>query len=341
MREELPFISVVILTRNRKKHLKENLISLMKQKYPSEKYELIVCDQGSTDGTWEYVKENFPEVRIVNFKKNYGACAGRNKSVEYCNGKFIAFIDDDAIADEKWLVELIKPMLKNKKISACGSKVKYYGTNYLQYAGSKLNIYGIEVREGYLRDDSTKFNVPHKTLDTPTTGCLFKKDVFMDTLFDESYFIYSEEPDIGIRLWIKGFESLYVPSSIVYHNKKYFERIYSKTIKLSTRNSLITILKNFEMRNVIAFLFFHFVYDIATSIYYLINGNFTHMSLKILAYFEVFTRTNEIRKKRIKIQKTRSVKDKYLKKNGLFLTFRESIAETLDVLSALKQHNNL
>jgi len=108
---EAPMVSVVIPTYNRKDLLKECLDSLFNQTYPKERYEIIVVNDGSTDGTEEVLKEYAKKAPCA-FKwltqQNKGSYAARNLGIKNARGEIICFIDDDCIADRKWLEDLVR-----------------------------------------------------------------------------------------------------------------------------------------------------------------------------------------------------------------------------------------
>ena len=111
---EAPMVSVVIPTYNRKDMLKECLESLFNQTYPKERYEIIVVNDGSTDGTEEVLNEYAKKAPCA-FKwftqQNKGPCVARNLGVKNARGEIICFIDDDCVAEKKWIENLILSLI--------------------------------------------------------------------------------------------------------------------------------------------------------------------------------------------------------------------------------------
>lgn len=107
---EYPKVTIVILNWNSKKYLSECLPSVFNQSYPN--YEVILVDNGSTDGSVEFVRENYPQVKIIKLDKNYGTAKGNNIGIEEAlkdeNVRYIAVLDNDAKVDRNWLSELVK-----------------------------------------------------------------------------------------------------------------------------------------------------------------------------------------------------------------------------------------
>ena len=117
-------ISIVIPTLNRIKDIKECIAALEKQDFPKDKYEMIVIDNGSSDGTREFLKEQADagKIRFLEQKKK-GASAARNLGVKTSRAEFIAFTDDDCIPKEKWLSELLDSFPEDKKCAGVGGPV--------------------------------------------------------------------------------------------------------------------------------------------------------------------------------------------------------------------------
>jgi GT2 family glycosyltransferase len=267
-----PFVSIIILTYNGKRFIDECLNSIKNIDYPREQIEIIIADNGSIDGTPRYVHEKHPYVKLVRFKKNYGFALGNNKAAKYAKGKYIAFLNQDVIVDKKWLIEMIRLMERDDKIALCGSQVRdYYNRNEIQSLGQFITTAG----EGF-NITSTDIQVVRTQMRnfayvTSVMGCsmLIRRDIFFAVGgFDENYFMYDEELDLGFRLWLKGYKVAVVLSSLVYHYLgggllSEFQTYWHH------RNRLGTIVKNFEKINVMKGLFIAFIADLAKSILFI------------------------------------------------------------------------
>ena len=117
MKEKLPFVSIIVLNYNGKRHLKDCFSSLMKINYPKTKHEIIMADNASSDDSIDYIRKNFPLVKIVKFNQNYGFAGGNNKAVEYVNKKckYLVFLNNDTQVDNGWLIELVKNVKETEK----------------------------------------------------------------------------------------------------------------------------------------------------------------------------------------------------------------------------------
>lgn len=202
-------ISVIVPTYNRKDLLKDCLQSLFNQSYPKDKYEIIVVDDGSTDGTKEMVKELKPNVTLRYFyQNNQGPASARNLGIKNAKGKILAFIDSDCVADKNWLVNLAKGLGKNKKIAGVGGQLRVYQPKTLFERYS--DIFLCDHRE-YI--EKPKGEPPHLGTGNSVYHTSLVKKI---GLFDHS-FRCGEDVDLSWRLYFKGYRFLYEPGAIVYH----------------------------------------------------------------------------------------------------------------------------
>jgi len=199
-------VSVVFATYNRKEMLKECLDSLCNQTYPKDKYEIIVVNDGSTDGTEEVLRE-YEEKAPCKFRwftqKNQGVAAALNHGIKKAIGEIICFTGDDCIADEKWIKELVKA-LDDEKIGGVGGRIEAYNPETL-----------VEKYGGKIVNQEANINVF-----VLTGSSLFRKNVIEKIGgFDENL-RRCEDIDFGIRIKLEGYELKYAPKAIVYHRHR-------------------------------------------------------------------------------------------------------------------------
>lgn len=246
--------SVIVLAYNDKPYLEACLSSLLDQDMPSDRYEVIYADNASTDRSVAYVKEHFPEVRVVQLEKNYGFAEGNNLAAEAAKGKYISFQNADTVAHRRWLPELVKAIESNPDVKAChppGIPLNFGGYNE-RHASVKRGVmceltrYGyVDFTENYLDSDQipTLFIAGGSLLIDPTIHEQLRY------YFDPSYFIYNEDTDLGLRINNLGYKVLYVPSAPCYHQRDasrrtHLNRVSIRNIFLVTRNRCITFYKN-------------------------------------------------------------------------------------------------
>ena len=217
---ELKFISVVIPTFNRKSMLKLCLESFNKQSYPVTHFEVLVIDDGSSDGTEEFI-EGYRE--HINFKliyyrqKNGGPAAARNRGVKEAKGALVAFTDDDCVVDEHWLAE-------------CN---RSFNESYIGGAGGVI----VQKTSGTISD----YLVHIKALNPPapngepyylvTANACYRRDVLLEVGgFEEAIKNPGgEDPDLSMKVKEKGYKLRFNPDNIVYHFHKSDIRSFYKT----------------------------------------------------------------------------------------------------------------
>jgi GT2 family glycosyltransferase len=146
---DLPLISVVVLNWNGINVLEQCLGSLRTQTYTP--LEIIVADNGSTDGSVEFVRTKFPNVKLIVNEKNFGFGGGNNVGIRASNGKYIMMLNNDTCLDPKCIEELKRSIEKDEKYGTCASKILLeYEDNLLDAAGIVVCPDGLSIGRGRL-----------------------------------------------------------------------------------------------------------------------------------------------------------------------------------------------
>ena len=218
---EKPSVTVIVLNWNGKDLTIECLESLQRVNYLN--FNILVVDNGSTDGSVELLKEKFPEVSILVLEKNLGYAAGNNRgfdSLKPDQPKFVIFLNNDTIVDENFIEPLVKQLLTHKKASQTVPKIYYENDpKLIWYAGGIVNLWtGSIYHLGIRQYDGPAYSKTHKT--KYATGCCFcmRYAEFKEFGgFDEAFPMYSE--DVDLSLWIRaaGKQVWFVPNSKIWH----------------------------------------------------------------------------------------------------------------------------
>ena len=218
---EKPSVTVIVLNWNGKDLTIECLESLKQVNYSN--FNILVVDNGSTDGSVELLKEKFPEVSILVLEKNLGYAAGNNRgfdSLKPDQPKFVIFLNNDTIVDENFIEPLVKQLLTHKKASQTVPKIYYENDpKLIWYAGGIVNLWtGSIYHLGIRQYDGPAYSKTHKT--KYATGCCFcmRYEEFKEFGgFDEAFPMYSE--DVDLSLWIRaaGKQVWFVPNSKIWH----------------------------------------------------------------------------------------------------------------------------
>jgi GT2 family glycosyltransferase len=208
----MPFVSIVVCSLNRKSSLKECLINLSKIDYSKTRYEIIVVDGGSTDGTDYLMKKHFPDARFV-LDTRIGISHARNTGAKNAKGLFVAYTDDDCVVSKDWLRNLIAGF-SSEKIGAVGGPVRLLHPESIHQkllAKAALGLY--DIGEG---------TCEVKTL--ITSNMAVRREVFQKIEFDTKLgrrgsALYDLE-DIGFceSLLEHGYKLLYTSDALVFHN---------------------------------------------------------------------------------------------------------------------------
>ena len=153
--DDEPLISIIAVSFNGKIFLKNLFNSILSIDYPSEKIQVIMVDNNSTDGSVEFVREEFPQVEIITLAKNKGYAGGNNEGFNRSKGRYIALINNDCVVEKDWLCEMLsifRQSTDNSRIGAVGSKVVfYYPYLPLQLIASSKNQKEVRNNKGYRR----------------------------------------------------------------------------------------------------------------------------------------------------------------------------------------------
>lgn len=269
--------AIIIVNWNGIQFLRDCFSSIMDQTYIN--YKIYFVDNGSTDGSVNFVKTNYPNIKLICLDKNYGFAKGNNKGIEEAlkdkTVSYIVLLNNDTIADVNWLKELIKAADMDESIGAVGSKMIFYHHKDL------INTMGIvPLKNGnalnYKKYELQKDQTKSEKIFAPCAGAaLYKRNALEETgLFDEDYFCYLEDVDLGYRLNLCGYTSYVNPKSFVYHiHSATSSRINEFKNFLIVRNSLYNCIKYLHPVNTI-------IYPVLTLYYYFRLNRSAHEKLK-------------------------------------------------------------
>lgn len=310
-------VSVIIPNWNGKHLLDDCLKSLKKQSY--KEFEVIVVDNGSGDGSINYLNKKIPWVKVISLDRNYGFAKAINKGVLSAEGNYLAFLNNDAAVDKNWLYELVKSIERHNDAISINSKIlNFKDTKKIDGLGIEINEVGQAKSIGWNQKDEGQFSKEMEIFGATGGASIFRKDLFIRAgLFDENYFMYSEEVDLAFRAQFLGFKSFYCPRAIVYHKHKAssskkpqhleYWQFKNMTQTIIKDMPLSLLLKNWRWLKIILV---HF----NTILYQLKNGFFWP---PLLTEVWLVTHMPFLLFKRYKIQKSKKIKDEYIEK---FLT---------------------
>lgn len=210
------YFSLIIPNWNGKVHLKECLDSVGWQTFTD--FEAILVDNGSTDGSLDYAKVAFPEVRILPLPDNVGFAAGVNYGIEAAQGQFIVLLNNDTEVDPDWLKNLHAATREHPEIAIFASKLlNYYTRNTIDSAGDAVHLRSgpYKIGEGDITD---KYSERSVIFGACGGGGCYRRELFDQIgCFDEDFFAYFEDVDLSFRANWAGFRCMSVPEAVIYH----------------------------------------------------------------------------------------------------------------------------
>lgn len=217
MSHTLPFISVIIPNWNGARYLPGCLDSLRSQSY--RRFEVLVVDNGSTDGSDRMVGERYPEYRLVPLDRNLGFAAAVNEGVRRSSGDLIALLNNDAEGDPEWLARLAQGAASHPEAGFFACKILLHDRrDVIHSAGDFYCRDGVPGNRGVWQKDTGQFDREEYLLAACGAASGWRRSLFEDVgLFDESLFMYCEDVDMSLRAQARGYRCLYLPGARVYH----------------------------------------------------------------------------------------------------------------------------
>jgi GT2 family glycosyltransferase len=239
-------VSVVIPNWNGKHLLEVCLPSLKTQIF--QHFEVIIVDNGSSDGSVDYIKKNFPKFSIIDLKENTGFSPAVNLGIKKAKGKYIFLLNNDTKVDKNCIKYLVETLNKKHDVGMVAAKMlNFYTPELIDSAGDYIDVVGHANNIGLGEKDGPKYNKEDYVFLVTGGGSLIRKKVFEQVgLLDDSYFAYFEDVDFCLRAQFQGFKGYYQPKAVVYHihmatsSKNPAFKEY-----LQFRNMTTTILKDF------------------------------------------------------------------------------------------------
>jgi len=302
-------LAVVILNWNGKQLLEQFVPSVITY---SQKADIYVADNASTDDSVAFLKQQFPQVRIIQNRTNDGYAKGYNEALKHIEADIFCLLNSDIEVTKNWLAPIITEFQTNSNTAIIQPKIlDFKKKSHFEYAGAAggfIDKYGYPFCRGRIFDTIEKDNQQYddtKTIFWASGACLFIRKSTFETLngFDESYFAHFEEIDLCWRAFNAGYITKYIGTSTVYHvGGATLNALNPKKTYLNFRNSLFTITKNAH-----GFLFgiiiTRLVLDGIVAIKFLFDLKFRHIIAILKAHFSFYTHLNALLKQRYQLPK--------------------------------------
>ena len=250
-RTDPPLISVIVVNWNGLEFLDDCLASLERQTWPHR--EFILVDNGSTDGTTDRIRswtEQRSDAQAIFLPENTGFCRANNLAFAKARGEWIALLNNDAVAEPDWLGELARRGDVASRIGMLGSKILFCEpAGVIDKAGHLIYWDGQNRGRGTMEKDSGQYERAEEILWPDACAAMYHRRLLEETGgFDESFFAYGDDADLGMRARLLGWRAWYVPTAVVRHRHSATSGAYSAwKVMLVERNRLLLAIKNFPL----------------------------------------------------------------------------------------------
>ena len=304
--------AIVILNWNGLDYLKMFLGTVVKFSLSHETV-IYVADNFSSDGSLEWVTDNFKDVKLIRFDRNHGFAGGYNLALNQIDARYFVLLNSDIEVTEGWLQPLASFMGKNPDVASCQPKIRsYYRKDYFEHAGAAgcfIDKYGYPFCRGRIinkiEKDSGQYDSFMNVFWTSGACMIVRGEAWKKCGgFDADFFAHMEEIDLCWRFHKAGYRVCYLPDSVIYHVGG-GTLPYRSTLKtyLNFRNSLFLLHKNLPDNKLKTILFIRKVLDGVAAIFFLTKGSFGSVRAVWNAHKDYYKAINKLKEKRKSVKK--------------------------------------
>jgi GT2 family glycosyltransferase len=303
----MPETAIVILNFNGIDYLKKFLGNVIKHSSDTN-IKIYIADNGSSDGSPEWVADNFSEVTLIRFEKNHGFAEGYNLALDHIESEYYVLLNSDIEVTEGWLQPLISFLEKNPDVASCQPKILSFDRkNFFEYAGAAggfIDRLGYPLCRGRIfnrvEEDKGQYD-SQVDIFWSTGACMaVRADVWKKTGgFDPGFFAHMEEIDLCWRFHKRGLRVAFIPSSKIYHVGG-GALPYNSPFKtyLNFRNSLFLLYRNLPEKNFRKRMFIRKVMDGIAAIFFLCKGQLRSVVSVLKAHIDFYKKTRQLKTQR-------------------------------------------
>ncbi|MDQ2791112.1 MAG: glycosyltransferase [Actinomycetota bacterium] len=244
----LPKVSVIVVNYRGAEHSVTCLRALRDElDWPAEALELICVDNASGDGSAQRIAAAVPQARLIRSATNTGFAGGCNLGVAHATGEIVAFLNSDARPHRDWVRAAVNVLQAEPDVAAVASKVLDWDGERIDYVDGGLTWYGMGYKPHIGKLDDGAHDTARDVLFGTGAALLARREVFERVGgFDERFFMFCEDVDLGWRLNLRGYRVRYEPASIAYH--RHHASLHgadpARETYLLERNALAALYKN-------------------------------------------------------------------------------------------------
>jgi GT2 family glycosyltransferase len=242
-----PRVALLILNQNGREHLEACLPSVLAQDYPASAYSVEVIDNGSTDGSIEWLRRKFPSVVCHRLERNLGFAAAYDDVIRQSSSEYIALLNNDTRVEPNWLTELVSAAGRHHA-DCVGAKILDWDGRRIDFAGAVTSFIGHswQVDHGMPADRSYE---ERPLLFACGGAALISREAYLASGgLDREFFAYFEDVDLGWRMALLGYTTVFAPQAVTYHRLHgTASRVpFAARLRLYERNALAMLYKNYE-----------------------------------------------------------------------------------------------
>ena len=245
----LPVVSVVVVNYRGAEDTITCLRALAELSYPADRLQVICVDNASGDGSAERIRAAVPSATVVEAPANLGFAGGCNLGVESATGSVLAFLNNDARPHPDWVGAAVRVLQAEPTVGAVASKVLDWDGTDIDFVDGGLTWFGMGYKRHAGRPDDGSHDAPRDVL-FGTGSALFVRTSVYQSLggFDERFFMFYEDVDLGWRMNLRGWRVRYEPASLTFHrhHASMSSIDHSRELYLLERNALAALYKNFS-----------------------------------------------------------------------------------------------
>ena len=264
--ERQPLVSVIVVNWNCHQFLIDCLNSLKQQSLSM--FETIVVDNGSADGSAEWLSARTDELTLISNAENRGLCAANNQGIAVARGTYIALLNNDAVAAPEWLSQLVATVEQDDRVGMVASKiVRFDDPTVIDKVGHLIYPDGQNRGRGTGQRDQGQFDNSQDTAWPDGCAALYRREMLEEIGgFDETFFAYADDAELGLRARIAGWGCLYAPRAVVRHRVgSTLGRYSTRRLFLIERNRIWLAAKLFPAPALLAAPFYTVLRWIATA----------------------------------------------------------------------------
>nr|WP_104130350.1 glycosyltransferase [Cryobacterium sp. N21] len=240
-------VSVILVNFRGASDTIEALEHLKKLNWPQDQLEIVIVENASGDDSAEQIRAAAPYVNLVVSSENLGFAGGCNLGVAASSGEYLAFLNNDAKPDPEWVAAAVATFEESPRIGAVASKVLDWDGALVDFIGAGMTWFGMGYKPLTGQPLPTTPDRAQDVLFGTGSATFVRRSVFLDLGgFDERFFMFFEDVDLGWRLNLKGWRYAYAPTSIAFHKHHASMTSFGsfKETYLLERNALFSQYKN-------------------------------------------------------------------------------------------------